>query len=517
MWYFRVHPVIGAPTLFWVTNGCTANVAGDLHGQQKIEEHEEASKLGVFANKNSTQSTGRPMPSVLAKLRETGRLVVWQLEEGHNGHTCFSRRQQIAFFRCFPDVVNVDGTHATNRFRYKLYIFLITDGMDIGRLVMYAFVESEQFAPMRKLFGWFKEMLGEHYPVRTFVMDKLAAQRLAVRKWAVHTQSGTVHFGNLTNSRLENTNGRLKDQVHHADTLQHAIQRVSRQEEWLTREFEMHTSHHFDRRQILQGDGYVLNVVCRLTTYACSLVLRHLVTRPPRLSYDSVGTNTAQILQMIACRPWSRILHLNPDDGLGTQIWAFVCSVTGQLLPVTAGVQRIAYNIAPIVVMVDLARLAVMPFSLVLKDHDNQSHKPDHGEQNSPSYTQLATLIAGDSDDHTGAKERRLRPNKERAQRAATKMVADLKSMDYETRLAVLDLFPLEYRRLRGDLILTYALFEQGLANRFFTVDPANTRRGHGSAGMRVCSDHPQRRSALVEEIYRTILRRIHEADPVPI
>ncbi|GAA55307.1 hypothetical protein CLF_107556 [Clonorchis sinensis] len=52
----------------------------------------------------------------------------------------------------------------------------------------------------------------------------------------------------------------------------------------------------------------------------------------------------------------------------------------------------------------------------------------------------------------------------ERVQRAATKMVAGLKSMDYETRLAVLDLFPLEYRRLRGDLILTYALFEQGLA-----------------------------------------------------
>ncbi|GAA51917.1 hypothetical protein CLF_107012 [Clonorchis sinensis] len=68
----------------------------------------------------------------------------------------------------------------------------------------------------------------------------------------------------------------------------------------------------------------------------------------------------------------------------------------------------------------------------------------------------------------------------ERVQRAATKMVAGLKSMDYETRLVVLDLFPLEYRRLRGDLILTYALFEQGLANRFFTVDPANTRRGYG-------------------------------------
>ncbi|GAA54009.1 hypothetical protein CLF_111895 [Clonorchis sinensis] len=69
----------------------------------------------------------------------------------------------------------------------------------------------------------------------------------------------------------------------------------------------------------------------------------------------------------------------------------------------------------------------------------------------------------------------------ERVQRAATKMIAGLKCMDYETRLAVLDLFPLEHRRLRGDSILTYALFEQGLANRFFTVDPANTRRGHGS------------------------------------
>ncbi|KER29848.1 hypothetical protein T265_03641 [Opisthorchis viverrini] len=67
----------------------------------------------------------------------------------------------------------------------------------------------------------------------------------------------------------------------------------------------------------------------------------------------------------------------------------------------------------------------------------------------------------------------------ERVQRAATRMVAGLKSVDYETRLATLDLFPLEYRRLRGDLILTYALFEQSLANRFFTVDPANTRRGH--------------------------------------
>ncbi|KER20415.1 hypothetical protein T265_11038 [Opisthorchis viverrini] len=67
----------------------------------------------------------------------------------------------------------------------------------------------------------------------------------------------------------------------------------------------------------------------------------------------------------------------------------------------------------------------------------------------------------------------------ERVRRTATRMVAGLKSVGYETRYAMLDLFPLEYRRLRKDLILTYALFEQSLENRFFTVDPANTQRGH--------------------------------------
>ncbi|GAA55403.1 hypothetical protein CLF_107837 [Clonorchis sinensis] len=198
---------------------------------------------------------------------------------------------------------------------YKLYTFLITDGMGTGRPVMYSFVESEQFAPKRRLFGLFEEMMGEQHPVRTFVMDKLAAQMRAAsvvfgcdvrlcyfhirkaikkritRKWAVHAQSGMVHFGTVTNSRLENANGRLKDRVHHADTLEHAIQKVSRHAEWLVREIEMHTLYHCDRRQILEGEGYILNVVCRMTTYACSLVLRHLGPRPPRLPCDSVSTN----------------------------------------------------------------------------------------------------------------------------------------------------------------------------------------------------------------------------------
>ncbi|GAA57600.1 hypothetical protein CLF_112955 [Clonorchis sinensis] len=46
-----------------------------------------------------------------------------------------------------------------------------------------------------------------------------------------------------------------------------------------------------------------------------------------------------------------------------------------------------------------------------------------------------------------------------RVRRAATKMVAGLKSVDYEARLAVIDLFTLEHRRLRGGFFLTYAMF----------------------------------------------------------
>ncbi|GAA53245.1 hypothetical protein CLF_109862, partial [Clonorchis sinensis] len=58
----------------------------------------------------------------------------------------------------------------------------------------------------------------------------------------------------------------------------------------------------------------------------------------------------------------------------------------------------------------------------------------------------------------------------DRVQRAATKTAAGLKSVDYETQLAVLGLFPPEYLRLGGDLILTCALFEQGCADSFLPL-----------------------------------------------
>jgi hypothetical protein len=68
----------------------------------------------------------------------------------------------------------------------------------------------------------------------------------------------------------------------------------------------------------------------------------------------------------------------------------------------------------------------------------------------------------------------------ERVQRAATKMVTGLQSVEYARRLEILDLLPLDYRRLRGDLILTFSLFEQELASTFFTLKHDDVRRGHG-------------------------------------
>ncbi|GAA51905.1 hypothetical protein CLF_106989 [Clonorchis sinensis] len=63
----------------------------------------------------------------------------------------------------------------------------------------------------------------------------------------------------------------------------------------------------------------------------------------------------------------------------------------------------------------------------VAQDHDSQSLKPDHGEPDSPSYTQLATLISGDSDVRVSAKEKRLQPNKPYTIRQVRKLLAGFK------------------------------------------------------------------------------------------
>ena len=58
----------------------------------------------------------------------------------------------------------------------------------------------------------------------------------------------------------------------------------------------------------------------------------------------------------------------------------------------------------------------------------------------------------------------------ERVQRAATRSVSGLQQYPYGERLLLLNLYPRDIRRLRGDLILTFRLFAENEAGNFFTL-----------------------------------------------
>ncbi len=71
----------------------------------------------------------------------------------------------------------------------------------------------------------------------------------------------------------------------------------------------------------------------------------------------------------------------------------------------------------------------------------------------------------------------------EKVQRRATKMVKGLGTLPYESRLSTLNLFPLSYRQLRGDLILTFRIMNNldccFFPEDFFTLANTPTLRGH--------------------------------------
>ncbi|GAA53580.1 hypothetical protein CLF_110557, partial [Clonorchis sinensis] len=380
------------------------------------------------------------MQSIITQFRECGQALLVESEGDRLSHLRFSRTQQIALFQRFPDV---------------LYTFLVTDGMGIGRPVMHAFVESEHFAPLSKLFCLFKEIMGGKYSVKTFVMNRVTSQmrtakavfgcdimlcyfharqairkhtisnrswhifhRMArfdnptefchdlqvlrrtdpgfisyltaswlyiTRKWAIHAQHGLVHFGNVTNNHVENPNGRLKRRLHHADSLEHAIQKVFQHSEWLMREYEMHTTYYCDRREIREGDSYVLRVVSRMATYAANQVLRHIGTCTPNLIYHQTDRFKVRNPLLVtvglwykplnvlrrstpriepACAPfinqcghppytYSRYSEVTrspaPTDD------ALVVSVTNQLTLLTAGVREIDYHATVIAAVTSLA------------------------------------------------------------------------------------------------------------------------------------------------------------------
>ena len=70
----------------------------------------------------------------------------------------------------------------------------------------------------------------------------------------------------------------------------------------------------------------------------------------------------------------------------------------------------------------------------------------------------------------------------ESVQRRATKLIPSLKNMLYEDRLEELNMFSVEYRFLRGDMIETYKILtgKSGIRhNGLFEIDKSERNRGH--------------------------------------
>ena len=70
----------------------------------------------------------------------------------------------------------------------------------------------------------------------------------------------------------------------------------------------------------------------------------------------------------------------------------------------------------------------------------------------------------------------------ESVQRRATKLVPDIKHLSYKDRLTALKLPTLEYRRKRGDMILTYKILKDHVDTNpslFFKRNNSSRTRGH--------------------------------------
>ncbi|GAA57285.1 hypothetical protein CLF_112476 [Clonorchis sinensis] len=65
--------------------------------------------------------------------------------------------------------------------------------------------------------------------------------------------------------------------------------------------------------------------------------------------------------------------------------------------------------------------------TVIAQDPESQSHKPDSSEPENPLHTQLAMLIAGDSDVFTSTKETRPQPNQPHTIRQIRKLLAGFK------------------------------------------------------------------------------------------
>ncbi|CAH8434428.1 unnamed protein product [Schistosoma intercalatum] len=100
----------------------------------------------------------------------------------------------------------------------------------------------------------------------------------------------------------------------------------------------------------------------------------------------------------------------------------------------------------------------------------------------------------------------------EKVQRTATKLVPGIAKLPYESRLAKLNLFPLSYRRTRGDLITVYKLLSDKFAPNmpsFFLSSKTENLRGHSK------KVHKPRTNYLSAD-YRLSHRIINEWNSLP-
>ena len=78
----------------------------------------------------------------------------------------------------------------------------------------------------------------------------------------------------------------------------------------------------------------------------------------------------------------------------------------------------------------------------------------------------------------------------ERVQRRATRLVTSIRHHDYQTRLRILKLPSLYYRRRRGDMIHLYQMMHAGVdveASEMFTLNAGGFTRGHS---LKICKPH---------------------------
>ena len=67
----------------------------------------------------------------------------------------------------------------------------------------------------------------------------------------------------------------------------------------------------------------------------------------------------------------------------------------------------------------------------------------------------------------------------EKVQRRCTKMINGFKNLPYEDRLKRLHFYPMHYRSIRRDLILTFNLFQSNQILDYFSLPLVNQLRGH--------------------------------------